>query len=323
MSPTVLPASTTKAPTEPGSLASLNWSRVPDDEAALGGDGFQMMLGVTVGGPGLVAVGSDFSGGDVDAAVWTSPDGISWSRVPHDEVVFGGDGDQEMVSVTVGGPGLVAVGWEGSLFDQDAAAWTSPDGITWSRVPHDEAVFGGEGDQQMVSVTAAGPGLVAVGPDLSDFEAGVWTSPDGITWSRPPADTAVAGGIHIRFMSGVTAGGPGLVAVGWEATPGEIDATAWTSADGISWSQVPTLAAALAGEAVQSMLSVTAGGPGLVAVGLDSSTGDEDAAVWTSSDGADWSRVPDIEAILGGPDNQGMTSVTAGETGLVAVGQDG
>jgi len=322
-STTVPPTDSTRAPTETGSPYSHNWSRVPDEEGALGGAGFQMMSGVTVGGPGLVAVGSDFSGGDVDAAVWTSADGITWSRVPHDEAVFGGDGDQEMVSVTTGGPGLVAVGWEGSLFDQDAAVWTSPDGITWSRVAHDEAVFGGDGDQEMVSVTTGGPGLVAVGPDLSDLEAEVWTSPDGITWSRLPADTAVFGGSHIQSMLSVTTGGPGLIAVGWEATWGEIDATAWTSDDGISWSRVASLAAVFAGEGVQSMMSATAGGPGLVAVGLDSSAGDENAAIWTSPDGIGWSRVPDVEAVFGGLGNQGMASVTAGDTGVVAVGQDG
>ena len=47
----------------------------------------------------------------------------------------------------------------------NAAVWTSPDGFTWSRVPHDEAVFGGAGEQKMVSVTGGGLGLVAVGYD--------------------------------------------------------------------------------------------------------------------------------------------------------------
>jgi len=56
-----------------------------------------------------------------------------------------------MMSVTVGGPGLVAVGLDESSGDKDAAVWTSPDGITWSRVPHDDAVFGGEDEQLMVS----------------------------------------------------------------------------------------------------------------------------------------------------------------------------
>ena len=49
--------------------------------------------------------------------------------------------------------------------------------------PHDEAVFGGEDSQEMTSVTAGGPGLVAVGSDASGGvpDGAVWTSPDGIT----------------------------------------------------------------------------------------------------------------------------------------------
>jgi hypothetical protein len=77
-----------------------------------------------------------------------------------------------MASVIAGGPGLVAVGHE-RLGDWDTAVWTSADGITWSRVPHDEAVFGGEGDQRMASVIAGGPGLVVVGSDESRDTA-VW-----------------------------------------------------------------------------------------------------------------------------------------------------
>lgn len=64
------------------------------------------MVGVIVAGPGFVAVGHDHA----DAAVWTSPDGTAWSRVPHNESVFGGEDAEWMASVTAGGPGLVAVG---------------------------------------------------------------------------------------------------------------------------------------------------------------------------------------------------------------------
>ena len=46
-------------------------------------------------------------GNELRAAVWTSVDGITWTRVPHDEALFG---DTTMSSVTAGGPGLVAVG---------------------------------------------------------------------------------------------------------------------------------------------------------------------------------------------------------------------
>ncbi len=167
-------AATAAATPAAATLSSLTWSRVPGDEAVFGGEGGQAMASVTAGGPGLVAVGREVSGRDSDAAVWTSPDGVTWSRVPHDEAVFGGEASQAMASVTVGGPGLVAVGSDGPTDDSDAAVWTSPDGITWSRVPHDDAVLGGEGDQSMNSVTVGGPGLVAVGSEgpLVQFQCG-------------------------------------------------------------------------------------------------------------------------------------------------------
>jgi hypothetical protein len=107
---------------------SIAWSRVAHDDAVFGGEGLQEMLSVTVGGPGLVAVGGDGPGDDFDAAVWTSPDGISWTRVAHDDAVFGGDGLQRMVSVTVGGPGLMAVGGDESGDDADAAVWVAATG---------------------------------------------------------------------------------------------------------------------------------------------------------------------------------------------------
>ena len=43
-------------------------------------------------GAGLVAVGGGAveAGTGIGAAVWTSRDGVTWSRVPHDEGVFAG-----------------------------------------------------------------------------------------------------------------------------------------------------------------------------------------------------------------------------------------
>ncbi|MFQ5967864.1 MAG: hypothetical protein ACE5MI_09665 [Acidimicrobiia bacterium] len=259
------------------SLDGLNWSRVTHDEAALGGERSQRMTSVTVGGPGLVAVGWDRSGGDQDAAVWTSPDGIAWFRIPHDEAALGGEGSQRLASVTSGGPGLVAVGSDRSGGDVDAAVWTSPVGIVWSRVPHSEAVFGGEDSQDMRGVTAGGEELVAVGSDRSggDQDAAVWTSPDGITWSRVPHDEAVFGGEGFEFIVSVTSGGPGLVAVGRDGL-GDADAAVWTSPDGLTWSRVPHDEAVFGGVGRHGMRSVTAGGPGLVAVGEEGSRG----AVW-------------------------------------------
>jgi len=310
------------------SSATLTWSRVPHDEAVFGGEGDQVMMnGVTAGGPGLVAVGSDSQLGG-SAAVWTSPNGITWYRVPHDEAVFGGDGSQVMNAVTAGGPGLVAVGYSGPEGESDAAVWTSPDGDTWSRVPHDEAVFGGKGPVIMNSVTVGGPGLVAVGSagpmTPQEAVAAVWTSQDGVIWSRVPHDEAVFGGRGNLFMNSAAAGGPGLVAVGgthnWQTGD---PAPVWTSSDGITWSRVADDETVFPGAGPEGVSSVTAGGPGLVAVGQgDSPTGDEDVAVvWTSPDGITWSRVSHDEAVFGGEGDQIMNSVTVSEPGLlVAVG---
>jgi hypothetical protein len=289
------------------SLDGRVWSRVPHDEAVFGGSDGQRMRSVTAGGPGLVAVGWDSSGDDEDAAVWTSTDGWVWSRVPHDEAVFGGPGDQWMLWVTSGGPGLVAVGQaQSDDGDRVAAVWTSTDGRVWSRVPHDETVFG---DATMWSVTAGGPGLVAVGD--GDWAAAVWTSSDGRVWSRVSHDEKVFGG---QGMLSVTVGGPGLVAVGHG-----LGAAVWTSTDGRVWSRVPHDESVFGGPDIQEMRSVTAGGPGLVAVGgAWSEAVGWVAAVWTSTDGRVWSRVPHDRAVF--DDGMWMQSVTAGGPGLVAVG---
>ncbi|MGI9646955.1 MAG: hypothetical protein ACR2OI_00385 [Acidimicrobiia bacterium] len=323
------------------SVDGLAWSRVPHNEAVLGGDsdpicGGAAMMSVAAGGPGLVAVGFDRSlyTGNSDAAVWTSADGITWSRVAHDETTFGGESDSacygpSMSSVTAGGPGLVAVGWDG----QSAAVWTSPDGIAWSRVPHDESIFGGAvGAATMNGVTLGGPGLVAVGSD--GLDAAVWTSVDGITWSRVPHDEAMFGYVGVyaydddrtqtRAMSSVTGGGPGLVAVGSVGGDDWLGGlmAVWTSVDGITWSRVPHDERVFGSLASYEINDVTATDSGLVAVGSRNGDTHGSAVVWTSPDGITWSQHPHAETAFGGPGDQTIMSVTSTGSGLVAVGSD-
>jgi hypothetical protein len=306
------------------SADGLAWSRVLAGEAVFGGAADQAMVMVAAGGPGLVGVGYDFSGGDGEATVWTSPDGLTWSRVPADEAVFGGTGDQVMAALAAGGPGLVAAGYDSSGGDRDAAVWVSPDGLAWDRVPGNEGVFGGGADQTIWSVTAGGPGLVAAGYDSSggDRDAAVWVSPDGLAWDRVPGNEGVFGGGADQTIWSVTAGGPGLVAVGDDVSGGDGDAAVWTSPDGLAWSRVPADGAVFGGVADQSLQAVASGGPGLVAVGFDFAGGDQDGAVWSSADGLVWSRASVEEAVLGGTNNQFMRRVMAGGPGLVVVGAD-
>jgi hypothetical protein len=111
-------------------------------------------------------------------------------------------------------------------------------------------------------------------------------------------------------MFDVTAGGPGLVAVG----ENDNGAPVWTSTDGITWSQVPN-DEAFVGE--ERIFEVTVGGPGLVAIGET----DHDhftPVMWTSRDGITW--VVQHNAF---PEGGGPRGVTAWGPGLVAFGSDG
>jgi hypothetical protein len=132
-------------------------------------------------------------------------------------------------------------------------------------VPHDEALFGGAALTSMTSVTAGGPGVVALGwgprPKYAPDEVViVWTSPDGLTWSRVPQNEALPSGIS------VTATSRGLVAVGEAGI-----AAIWTSPDGFSWSRAPHDEAVFGEPGTynyrNNMNSVIAVGPGVVAVG--------------------------------------------------------
>lgn len=312
----------------------LTWERIPHKESLFGGPNIQIMNAVTAGGPGLVAVGIDWSGGNAVAAVWTSVDGIEWQRLAHDESVFGGNGNQWMEAVTVGGPGLVAVGGDWEDGEGVAAVWTSADGTSWQRVPHTESAFGcsyEKGEKvgpftaenvsaTMKAIVQGGPGLVAVGTDQVQRIVGtaaVWTSPDGVNWNRVEHHGDVFHDKDVVEMLAVTAGGPGLVAVG---SSGEFGAAAWTSVDGLTWQRIPH-DDDIFGERWPIMQGVTAGGPGLVAVGHDLSIGEGVAAVWTSADGIAWQRIAH-KKVFAGSDTVGMRAVAAGGPGLVAVGFD-
>jgi len=277
----------------------LDWTRL-DDTADFVAPGGRDILAVATDGQTLVAVGVDCAGedwdtADCDAAVWTSPDGYTWARVPHDENVFGGPHDQDMFAVTAGGPGFVAVGLD-HVWGDDAAAmavWVSPDGHDWTRVPHDDAVFG---DASLLTaaqdVVTGGPGLVAVGHEtaalggLGKHEGVVWASADGFTWTRVEDQPGFSGngdqGIHT-----VAAFGSGLVAAGWDTSTPDPDAVLWGSADGYDWTRLTLDATALGRGEQHRIRDLVAFGSRMIAVGNDvtdpdsnDGLGELDAAVW-------------------------------------------
>ena len=208
-----------------------DWSRVPHVESVFGGTEQVVGIGLAARDGTLVAVGAegDFTDpdGDQNGVVWTSTDGLSWTR--NSGEALAGEGHQFLNEVAAGPDGFVAVGGE-NLPDVGrdritAAVWTSSDGAEWSRVPNTDGVFGTVDDPAveqlrfMTDVTRGGPGWVGVGWDSTSFRGpAVWTSPD-VSWSRAPRDPrafAPLFGHGFAHMLGVAGGGDGqpLVAVG-------------------------------------------------------------------------------------------------------------
>ena len=222
-----------------------------------------------------------------------APDaGAEWARVPDPTGEFA---NATIVSIVAGPNGLVAVG----NVPEGIGTWTSVDGITWSRVPHDEAVFGpGEDHVVNVSVAAAGDsGIVVLGASWKeDIQSPLaWFSSDGSAWTRVPLADAT-GDATVAEMRAVSVGGPGFVAVGWACDTGpgcdpwEPYAMVWTSADGSDWTPI-----AGAGEsfAPQTALTEIVGYDGtLWAFGFGGGDS-QDVWVWTSTDGLAWERVAD------------------------------
>jgi hypothetical protein len=177
-------------------------------------------------------VGTEFF--SADAAMWVSPDGLTWRRA-LDSADFHG---ARVSGVAAGGPGLVAVGQTGPADDLGpAAVWTSADGLSWTRVP-DGPVFQAGRMRAIASIPSIG--LVAVGEDLAGDTGIVWLSKDGRTWTRSPADPIFGrSGIQVRIYT-VTAGPNGALAAGTLDTGVQYgEAAVWTSSDGLAWKRAP------------------------------------------------------------------------------------
>ena len=256
---------------------------------------------VAAGGPGFVAVGRDDSG-EGGAAAWTSTDGETWTRAPDSPAFRLG----AMETVSRGGPGLVAAGW---IYRPEAppdrakiaAFWTSRDGVTWERAPHNaDLEIGGDvidgWNNGVRTIVAGGPGLIAVG--ATDRGGAVWTSTDGVDWR-------LAARLDDGVPADVVAGGPGFVAVGSTGEEGwQPQARAWASQDGLAWERVQP---DLDGPALTAVTARADGG--LVAVGAG-------PGMWTSADGIKWAWAPDQPAL----DEGSASDVAASAAGIVAVG---
>ncbi len=157
----------------------------------------------------------------------------------------------------------------------------------WARVPANPTVFAGTNDVVPTAVAATDRIAVAVGvhaPNpivggMTEPEPRAWFTEDGIAWTAAEVDGTNG------EMLGVTATADGFVAVGRIGDNGAV----WRSSDGRAWEM--TEITSLEEDGLTVLYSVIDTPLGLVAVGMEMYFPDFDAAVWTSPDGTDWTRV--------------------------------
>ena len=321
---------TSEGPSSPGptgtspSIAPLDWEPVPDQPAA----SETQLTNVVWTGSRFVAAGVLASG---EAVFVDSTDGMTWNL----QLPLGAGAEIHGLAATSTGVvavGDITVGSTGS----DATSWFSKDGLTWTGASGGAALAPAAGRTiRMNGVTSTGSGWLAVGEEdtacelncdtASAVRAVVWTSADGLTWSRRPDATSFA---HAA-MSAVVRLGPGFVAVGGapdRVTTAQVPehAVVWTSTDGRSWSRVadsPLFHAPAGTDQTfgDTMSGIATDGKQLVAVGTVGTQGDVGSALaWSSTTGRTWQRGTATDFL-----NGQLFSVAAVPGGFLGTGPSG
>lgn len=262
------------------SIDGTSWIRRPDPEGVFRN---AEVSAATQWWNGVVAVGQVVEGGS-KPMVWTSLDGASWTRIPADQPALGTDGPGDILGVAEAGAGLVAVGFHyGNATEFDAQAWTSTDGLAWTRASPPNA-WGGSNDQYLSAACRVGGSIAAVGYESRgpDRDGLVSVSGDGVVWQAVGSTADAFRGAGEQVARGCVSTETGALVVGWVRHRDD-DVRVWTSTDGVAWDGAT--APSLGGAGDQVALQVAAGGRNVVIVGRD----DDDAAVWTSDDsGRTW-----------------------------------
>ncbi|MGH9117229.1 MAG: hypothetical protein ACRD0A_04940 [Acidimicrobiales bacterium] len=195
------------------------------------GPGHQWLTGACVAADGTAAVvGSTVTRDTADVYAWRRDPGGGWAQATATDDSFSGPRDQVMSSCLVTAGGFVAVGHDGGDIERsdDAVVWTSPDGLTWRRVPDPDEVLGGENDQRATALVELPDGAVLVTIDDTRVDAGdvglVRLGTDGAL-RRVDAGEVELRGRGQQSASGLTVVGSTVVIVGtdiggsgvWEA----------------------------------------------------------------------------------------------------------
>jgi len=125
---------------------------------------------------------------------------------PHDNVTWFSDGtslSEPSVSTLVGNldedstaltpHGLIATThWSSPTVKTEAAAWISPDGISWTMLEIEP------GNYEYTDIALRGDEVFLVGYEIEGDHMGVWTTTDGSGWDRIALPTTLQGGVSLE-----------------------------------------------------------------------------------------------------------------------------
>jgi hypothetical protein len=175
-----------------------------------------------------------------DTAIWVSTDGLSWTPATIPKGLFSG-------AISGGSSGFLGIGTE----NFKDALWTSLDGRTWTKgaLPP-QAVASGSRISNVISMASGFvlSGVVTVkkghqagsgggcgwAEDLSQYQAALWWSADGRSWTRDPLTHAEPTYLSLNMAVHAI---DDHTAVAIESLSGDTGTTTieWASNDGKSW----------------------------------------------------------------------------------------
>ena len=210
-----------------------------------GGKGVQVPLGhqatLLAGGPGgWLAIGPQ--------AIWTSPDGTSWTLASTHGISPQLPGDAVWV-ITKTATGFLAAGkGDAAGGGTQAVIWTSRDGLTWQRMTAGDLGLAeaGEAVASISYATYRGDDTLIAGAVAAAGAtySGAWLSTDGgSAWTR--ANIPVSNGAG-ETISGLAFDDAGLIAIrpGGGTSPGTAFGVAYFSPNGLAWRYAGTIGAA-------------------------------------------------------------------------------
>ena len=212
----------------------------------------------------------------VVAAAWWSAGLTGWQRGADGSAgALDGAGTRQMLAVTAGQPGFVAVGAHGSR----PSAWTSADGRSWRQV--DLPVPAGTTRAVLEHVASLGRTVAAVGTAVTatgrtvPFAAS--SANGGATWT----ESVLPGPASLTSVTALTAAGRAFTAAGtYGSTPGHQNVVVWTSPNGSAWRSAEPAGQGLTGPGIQAITSLTASGSTLTGVGYSASPTSEQPVFW-------------------------------------------